>query len=204
MKNINSTVVLIFSIIIGVGLFVGVIFFVKGNKTEETVELPILLEEFSDFECPACGAYYPVVEKIRSEFTVEELDFKYRHFPLVSIHEYAMNSALASEAAREQGKFEEYYDILFENQEALTDEDLLRYASDLGLDMTKFETDLQSDVIKARVDADIAEAEKRNYTSTPTFVLNGKRVTMSSNPEEQLRNAIQEKIDQAKSSQTTN
>jgi protein-disulfide isomerase len=204
MKNINTTVVLILSILLGSGLFAGILYFVKNNKTVEVVELPIVLEEFSDFECPACGVYYPVVEKVRAEFSEEDLNFQYRHLPLTSIHDFAYNSAIASEAAREQGKFEEYYDILFNNQEELTDEDLLRYAQELELDMVKFSADLQNPEVKARVDKDAAEAEKRGYNSTPTFVLNGRRLSLGNDPENQLRSAIQEKIDLAKSSQSNN
>ncbi|HRN86295.1 MAG TPA: thioredoxin domain-containing protein [Candidatus Dojkabacteria bacterium] len=201
MKNLNTNIVLVISIVLGIGLFAGLVYFIKANKTEEVVELPVVLEEFSDFQCPACGAYYPVVEKVRSEFSSEELDFQYKHLPLTTIHEYAYTSAVASEAAREQGKFEEYYRILFENQDNLTDEDLLNYAQELDLDIEKFKSDLQNPDIIARVENDNKEAEDRGYDSTPTFVLNGKRLTMSTNPEEQLRNAIQEKIDQAKSQQ---
>ena len=204
MKNLNTNIVLVVSIVLGIGLFVGLVYFIKSNKTEEVVELPIVLEEFSDFQCPACKAYFEVVETVRSEFSEEELDFQYKHLPLTSIHEYAYSSAIASEAAREQGKFIEYYRILFENQENLTEEDLLKYAQDLELDIDKFKSDLENPDVIARVDNDAKEAEDRGYDSTPTFVLNGKRLTMSTNPEEQLRNAIQEKIDLAKSqTQTT-
>lgn len=204
MKNLNSTVVLIGSIVIGVGLLAGLVFYMKSNKTPETATLPIVLEEFSDFQCPACEAYYPVVEQVISEFDEEELDFKYRHLPLIELHPFAYNAAIASEAAREQGKFKEFYSILFENQDNLTDEDLLSYAQQLELDMDKFNTDLANSDVIARVDNDMAEAESRNYQSTPTFVLDGKRLSMTSNPEEQLRNAIQERIDLAKSQQEDN
>lgn len=201
MKNLNSTVVLIGSIVIGVGLLAGLIFYMKSNKTPETASLPIVLEEFSDFQCPACQAYYPVVEQIVSEFSEEELDFQYRHLPLTEIHPYAYNAAIASEAAREQAKFDEYAALLFANQDSLTDDDLLGYAQQLELDMEKFVSDLTNPEIIARVDNDMAEAQSRNYQSTPTFVLDGKRLSMTSNPEEQLRNAIQERIDLAKSQQ---
>lgn len=199
MKNLNSTAVLIGSIIIGVGLFAGLLFYMRSNKTPETVSLPIVFEEFSDFQCPACQAYYPVVEKVTAEFSDEELVFKYRHLPLTTIHPDAYNSAIASEAAKEQGKFDEFAALLFENQDRLSEEDLLGYAQQLELDMEKFTADLTNPDIIAIVDNDMAEAQSRNYQSTPTFVLDGKRLSMSSNPEEQLRNAIQERIDLAKS-----
>jgi protein-disulfide isomerase len=203
MKNLNTNIVLVVSLVLGVGLFAGLVYFIKANKTEEVVELPVVLEEFSDFECPACAAYFEVVEQIRTEFTEEEFEFKYRHLPLTTIHEYAYSSAIASEAAREQGKFDEYYRILFENQENLTEQDLLNYATELELDIEKFKSDLENPDVIARVDDDANEAESRGYDSTPTFVLNGKRLTMTSDPEEQLRNAIQEKIDLANSQQQT-
>lgn len=200
MKNLNSTVVLIVAIILGVGLFAGLVMYMKSNKTPETATLPITLEEFSDFQCPACKAYHPVVEEAVATFSKEELDFKYKHFPLTEIHPYAYNAAVASEAAREQGKFSEYGSLLFANQPNLTDEDLLKYAQELELDMDKFSTDLKNPDVIARVDRDIKEAEKRNLNSTPTFFLDGKRITVSNTSSEQLKNAIQKRIDLAKSS----
>ena len=95
MKNLNTNIVLVVSIVLGIGLFAGLVYFIKSNKTEEVVELPIVLEEFSDFQCPACKAYFEVVETVRSEFSEEELDFQYKHLPLTSIHEYAYSSAIA-------------------------------------------------------------------------------------------------------------
>lgn len=202
MKNLNSTVVLIGSMLIGVVLFAVLLFYMRNNKTPETATLPITLEEFADFECPACRAYQPVVTNIMGEFSEEEFVFKYRHLPLTQIHPHAYNSAIASEAAREQGKFKEYGALLYENQDNLTDEDLLQYAVQLELDMEKFQADLDNPEMKERVDNDMKEADARNYQSTPTFVLDGKRISMTSNPEEQLRKAIQERIDLAKSQQT--
>lgn len=201
MKNLNSTVVLIGSVVIGVALFAVLLFYMKNNKTPETATLPVTLEEFADFECPACQTYQPVVEQIVSEFSEDEMVFKYRHLPLTQIHPHAYNAAIASEAAREQGKFAEYASLLYENQENLTDEDLLKYAEELELDMDKFKADLENPELKERVDNDMKEADARNYQSTPTFVLDGKRISMTSNPEDQLRKAIQERIDLAKSQQ---
>ncbi len=200
MKNLNSTVVLIVAIVLGIGLFAGLVMYMKSNKPPETATLPITLEEFSDFQCPACKAYHPVVEEAVAMFSKEELDFKYRHFPLTEIHPYAYNAAVASEAAREQGKFSEYGSLLFANQPDLTDEDLLKYAQELELDMDKFSTDLKNPDVIARVDRDIKEAEKRNLNSTPTFFLDGKRITVSNTSSEQLKNTIQKRIDLAKSS----
>ncbi len=201
MKNLNSTVVLIGSVLIGVLLFAGLIFYMKSNKTPETATLPINFEEFADFQCPACQAYEPMVKKLVSEFSEDEVVFNYRHLPLTQIHPHAYNAAIASEAAREQGKFAEYATLLYENQQNLEDEDLLKYAEQLELDMDKFKADLEKSELKERVDNDMKEADSRNYQSTPTFVVDGKRISITTNPEEQLRDAIQKRIDLAKSQQ---
>ena len=204
MKNLNTTYVLIISFALGLALFIGLIFFIRQNKPVEEVVLPVVLEEFSDFECPACNAFYDIVETVIAEYDEDELEFRYRHFPLTTIHENAYGAAVASEAAREQGKFDEYAALLFENQNELGESMFYKIAMDLNLDMEKFENDLDNEAVIARVELDMEEADKRRYNSTPTFVLNGKRLTISSNPESELRDAIQQKIDQAKSQAENN
>ena len=93
--------------------------------------------------------------------------------PLTSIHKNAMGAALASEAARSQGKFWEYHDKLFANQSKLELTDLKQYAKDLGLDMARFEKDLVDLEKKKRVEDDMAEARALGVTGTPGFFVNG-------------------------------
>ena len=93
--------------------------------------------------------------------------------PLTSIHPFAMGAALASEAARSQGKFWEFHDKLFDNQSKLAAEDLKKYAKDIGLDTTRFEKDLVDLAKKKRVDDDMAEAKTLGITGTPAFFVNG-------------------------------
>lgn len=205
MKNVSITVVVGLLVIVGVG-FLLLLSRSGGDAEDELVTLPVTLEEFSDFQCPACGAYYPVVEEAREEFG-EDLNFVFRNFPLTSLHEYAYNSSLAAEAAREQGKFEEYYDLLFSNQEKLTDDDLISYAEQLGLDVEKFKADMQGETVKARVESDIALGREKNITGTPTFFLDGTRIVFSSRdtetPDIKLKRLIKERIEKAKSQITT-
>ena len=138
---------------------------------------------------------------MREEFG-SDVEFVYRHFPLTTTHEFAYGAAVASEAARNQGKFEEYHDKLFENQEKLTKEDLEKYALELGLDVEKFKADIENPETKARVDADIAEGDARSVSSTPTFFVNGEMVRLTSSssesPDQKLKRTIRELVDKAK------
>lgn len=193
----NSTAgLIVVTVVIGVVMLLGIVLTTK-EKVADSATLPITLEEFGDFECPACGTFYPIVENLRAEFG-DKLNFEFKHYPL-EIHDYAYEASVAAEAAREQGKFEEYYNTLFPNQEKLTVADLEGYAVELGLDLEKFKADMQNETVRARVDADRAEGDARNVNATPTYFIDGKRVSFpgGTTPEERLRELIQERIDLA-------
>ena len=131
----------------------------------------VTLVEFSDFECPACASFSPIVQRI-VEDNRNDIKFGYRHFPLPQ-HLNSVSSAVAAVAAGEQGKFFEYGDKLFANQSALSDEDLIRYAQELGLDMAKFEKDIKNNDLKQRVNDDTKLGLELKINSTPSFILNG-------------------------------
>src|SRR5437667_8472859 len=97
------------------------------------IEAPAALVEYGDYECPYCGEAYPIIKAIQQRLG-ERLCFGFRNFPLTNAHPHAEHAAEAAEAAEAQGKFWEMHDLLFENQEALEDEDLAHYAASLGLD----------------------------------------------------------------------
>src|SRR5262245_24887908 len=96
-------------------------------------DAPIMLLEYGDYECPYCGEAYPVVKAIQQRLG-KRLCFAFRNFPLADSHPHAEHAAEAAEAADAQGRFWEMHELLFENQDALEDEDLARYAAELGLD----------------------------------------------------------------------
>lgn len=139
---------------------------VLGSK-----DAKVVIVEFSDFQCPACRAAHPIVKQVIKEYGDKVL-FVYRHFPLVASHQYALKAAEASEAAGEQGKFWEYHDTLFANQENLKEDDLKNYAKELGLDMAKFEEALNSGKFKEKVTSDMDDGEGLGVRSTPTFFIN--------------------------------
>jgi hypothetical protein len=133
---------------------------------------PVTIVEFSDFQCPYCGAAAPELARLLREFEGQvKLVFKY--FPL-SAHERALPAARAAEAAARQGKFWEMHDMLFEHQHDLEDADLLRYAGVVGLDVERFKADLDGSDVKDAVEADRKEGEKLNVQGTPTIYVNGR------------------------------
>jgi len=150
----------------------------KGNS-----DAKILVVEYSDFQCPACGAAYEPTKNIVNEFA-DKIRFEYRHFPL-SYHIFAFKAAVAAEAAGDQGKFWGYHDKLYENQEHLLKEDLIKYAEELELDIEKFKATLESNEKDEIIIADSQEGQKAGVNATPTFFVNGKKVSASG-----LRQAI--------------
>lgn len=141
---------------------------------------PVVLIEYSDFQCPACGAYYPLLKQLRTDFG-DKMQFVYRYFPLKNIHKNAVLSASAAEAAGKQGKFWEMHDILFEKQTEWAESDkgeelMIGYAAELKLNLDQFKADLNSQEVKDKVESAYVAATSANITSTPTFFLNGERL----------------------------
>ncbi|PIP86299.1 hypothetical protein COW82_02775, partial [Candidatus Campbellbacteria bacterium CG22_combo_CG10-13_8_21_14_all_43_18] len=139
------------------------------------------LIEYSDFQCPACAAYYPLVEQITKEFG-EQVKFVYRHFPLRTIHANAANAAQASEAAGTQGQFWEMYSLLFKNQQAWASVRdpftvFAQYAQTLELDAEQFKQDYESPKVKNKIRSHEAAGRNLGVSGTPTFVLNGKVIS---------------------------
>jgi protein-disulfide isomerase len=145
---------------------------VAGAATKGPETAPVTIAEFSDFQCPFCQRVGPTLEQIERVYQ-DKVRIVWKHLPL-SIHQNAMDAALAAEAARNQGKFWEYHDKLFANQDRLDRDDLKRYAKELGLDMTRFEKDILDPDEKKKIDADIAEARTLGVNSTPSFFINGR------------------------------
>lgn len=147
----------------------------KGRVATSTASLV----EYSDFQCPACGAYYPLVEKIMTEYK-DRLSFTYRHFPLPQ-HKNALAAAYAAEAAGKQGKFWEMYQLIFEYQTDWSEEGTAMkifegYARDIKLDLARWNTDVGAQETKDTVADDKATGVKSGVNSTPSFFLNGKKI----------------------------
>jgi protein-disulfide isomerase len=156
---------------------------------------PVTLVEFSDFQCPYCARATPALKEIESAYP-NDVRIVWKHFPL-TFHPNAMPAALAAEAAREQGgaaKFWAMHDKLFGAQAALSPETYARYAHELGLDMARFQRDMASPKLRARVEEDAQLAQKMGVNGTPTFLVNGERVVGSN----ALRTAVERQLAVAK------
>lgn len=132
----------------------------------------VVLVEFSDFECPACKAFAPVVNSLIEKYKDNVL-FAYKHMPLPQ-HTNSRSSAMAAEAAHEQGKFWEYGDKLLDAQPDFSKEKYIEIATELGLDLDKFQKDLDSDTLAKRVEDDRQQAVRVGIDSTPSFILNNR------------------------------
>lgn len=143
--------------------------------------------EFTDFQCSACGAMYPIVEEVLKPYG-NRVRLVIRNFPLTSVHENAFRAAQAAEAAKAQGKFWEYIDLMFRHQAALDPASLRNYATQAGLDRTKFDADIDAGKYDALIRRDIEDGEVFGVEATPTFFINGARLTEYS--AEGLRKAI--------------
>lgn len=147
---------------------------VKGSR-----DARVTIVEYSDFQCPACAQYYPIVKALADEFD-QQIAIVYRHFPLITIHPFADLAARSTEAAAAQGKFWEMHDMLFENQTEWTSSsprDTIRgYAESLGLDVVQFEADLESDAVKDKVRGDLLSGQRARVNATPTFFVNGEKL----------------------------
>ena len=146
----------------------------ERDHIQGTVNAPLTLVEYGDYECPYCGAAYPVVKQIQQNLG-DQLCFVFRNFPLTQAHPHAQHAAEAAEAAGAQGQFWEMHDMLFEHQEELDDLHLIQYATDLKLDVTLFEMELATHVYAGRVREDFMSGVRSGVNGTPTFFINGRR-----------------------------
>jgi protein-disulfide isomerase len=137
-----------------------------------SVDAPVQIVEWSDFECPYCSRGASTVDELKAKYG-DKISVVFRHFPL-DFHNNARKAAEAAICAQEQGKFWEYHDKLFANQRALGLEDLGRYADELTLDRAKFQDCLSSGRHAGQVQADFEAGQKVGVTGTPGFFVNGR------------------------------
>jgi len=136
-------------------------------------DAPIVIVEFSDFQCPFCKRFYDETYQQLMDAYPGKIRFVYRHLPLTSIHPEAFPSAEASMCADEQNAFSQYHDKLFENQDKLGRDLYLQIAADLNLDIVSFEECLKTGRYKDLVQQDSDFALNLGVQSTPTFFING-------------------------------
>jgi protein-disulfide isomerase len=132
----------------------------------------VTIVEFSDFQCPYCSRAHDTVEEVMRTYA-GKVKLVFRHMPLVQIHPQAFKAAEASNCAHDQGKFWEFHDVLFKNQQALGPDQLKQYAQQMGLDAAKFNACLDGGGKADQVRADMKDAETAGVQGTPAFFVNG-------------------------------
>ena len=161
---------------------------IKGNPNAI-----INVLEFSDLQCPACKmVHYGVVKPLLAQYG-NKISFEFKHFPLNTIHPYAIAAAMASECAADQGKFWEFVDIAFENQKDLNVDSIFAWGDDLGLNTELYARCWKSNIKRDFVLSEFQEGRKLDVSGTPTFLVNGKQVPT---------NELPQAIDQAYASMT--
>ena len=146
---------------------------ISGSPFMGPVNAPVVITEFSDFQCPYCSHLGPVVEQVARKYP-KDVKIVFKFMPLIFIHKFAMNSAIASLAAGKQGKFWEYHDEVFKNYDKLSDQKLVEIAKQVGLNMDRFEKDMKDPAIRRLINRDMQEAYRNNVRGTPTLFLNGR------------------------------
>lgn len=136
----------------------------------------VTVVEFGDFQCPACAALHPALKEVKKQYTDKSVRFVFRQFPL-SQHQHAFGAAVASLAAKNQGKFWEYHDTLFEHQANLSSDDLRAYAQQLGLNMDQFMKDIENEETTKAVQRDVVDGNAVGVSSTPTVFINNTQYT---------------------------
>ncbi|MBC9003665.1 DsbA family protein [Micromonospora aurantiaca (nom. illeg.)] len=152
-----------------------------SHRLSTAADGKVTLVEFLDFECESCAAAYPAIKQILATYQ-DRITFVVRYFP-ISSHPNAELAARAAQAAANQGRFPDMYVQLFENQTSWSHKNdpqtevFLGYARTLGLDMTRFQRDLDNPATAARVAKDRTDGHAAGVTGTPTFFLNGRQLT---------------------------
>ncbi len=154
-----------------------------SDWTEGSSTSKVTLIEYGDFECPACGAYYPIVKQLVATYG-NRIYFAFRNFPLYNVHPDAGIAAQAAEAAGLQGKYWQMHDTLYVNQatwsnatpSSVVSQFFDGYATSIGLDVNKFNQDINSSQVINKIQADVTSGNTAQIDHTPTFFINQKQI----------------------------
>jgi len=157
----------------------------------------VVITEYSDYQCPACGYFHPIVEKLRQEMG-DNVEINLRFFPLNS-HRYAALAARAAQSARNQDKFHEMHSLLFENQKQWSTSSnpamaIVNYAREIGLDINQFTDDLNAAETQETVMTQKEEGADMGVSSTPTFFIDGEEVDPLPKNYEEFKTLVEKRL----------
>lgn len=163
-------------------------------RSKGKADAPVTIEEFGDLQCPPCAGLNPELQRIQTEYG-ERVRIIFRHFPLTSLHPYALEAAQAAEAAGEQGKFWEMQDWMYLQQQSWATapnarQMFLQQAQNMGLNIEKFRQDMNSAEVRQRIILDYNRGISLGVTGTPTLFINDRMVTSEQMTPEGIRALI--------------
>jgi protein-disulfide isomerase len=132
----------------------------------------VVVVEYGDYQCPACGRAFSILEQVFEEYKSKRVKFVYRHFPLPQ-HKFAFRAAVAAECAGEQGKFWEMHKELYENQQDISENNIKRFADDIGLETGRFSQCFENNGYAGKINRQKEQGKSDNIRHTPTFLVNG-------------------------------
>jgi protein-disulfide isomerase len=154
-----------------------------GDRVFGKTDSPVILIEYGDFQCPGCSSAFPTIEKVVQKYE-KKIGFVFRNFPLTGIQPTARAAAAAAEAAGQQDKFWEMYRLLYENQNSWSNlgtnertDYFVSLAEQLELNKDTFLTDLSANAVSQKINFDLAVGKKAGVDATPTFFLNGQKLS---------------------------
>lgn len=173
-----------------------------ADHTKGIENASVQLVEYSDFQCPACGALFPIVDQVVKDYE-DQIIYAFRHFPIVSIHPNAMAAARAAESAGYQDMFWEMHDTLFIRQNEWSPSSNATtifegYASELGLDIDEFQEGVTSEEASKTINSSLSVATGIGVNATPTYFINGEQIPTPQSVEE-FSATIQAALDAANS-----
>ena len=165
----------------------------NGSPALGPRDAPVTIVVFSDFQCPYSAKAHPDLKRLVSEFP-DQVRLVFRHYPLPG-HRNAQQAAEAASLAHDQGKFWQYHDLLFANQEKLKTRDLYHYAGQLGLDIDQFDLGMANRKHEARINAELKSGKRYGVRGTPAIYINGKpRPTRTTSYFEELLPFVEEEL----------
>ena len=178
MKKVTTILLLVAGIMLGDVLTKKVT--AQNSSSESDEQATITITEYSDYQCPACGYYHPIVKKLKEKYG-DQINMNYKFYPLNS-HRYAALAARAAQAAKNQGKFLEMHNMLFQNQKQWSQSTnpgptFVNYARELNLDIEQFRNELNSRETQEAVMKEKQEGRRAGVSATPTFIIEGEQIS---------------------------